>query len=191
MKFRRDFVTNSSSSSYICEICGRKEVGYEMGLTDADMYECENGHIFCVEEALEASPEQLMAYILENGYNKAEYNDGEEYSEEELNLMDEESLISIAAEDDNFGIPECMCPICNFIEFSKKDMKMYLMKKYSVPEEEAFAAVKAKNKRRKKLYDQEYIEYVSKKEGQDTADILNNWKGTFRTYHEFKQYIGR
>lgn len=191
MKFRRDFVTNSSSSSYICEICGRKEVGYEMGLTDADMYECENGHTFCVEEALEASPEQLMAYILENGYNKAEYNDGEEYSEEELNLMDEESLISIAAEDDNFGIPECMCPICNFIEFSKKDMKRYLMKKYSVPEEEAFAAVKAKNKRRKKLYDQEYIDYVSKKEGQDTADILSNWKATFRTYHEFKQYIGR
>lgn len=191
MKFRRDFVTNSSSSSYICEICGRKEVGYEMGLTDADMYECENGHIFCVEEALKASPEQLMAYILENGYNKAEYNDGEEYSEEELNLMDEESLISIAAEDDNFGIPECMCPICNFIEFSKKDMKRYLMKKYSVPEEEAFAAVKAKNKRRKKLYDQEYIDYVSKKEGQDTADILSNWKGTFRTYYEFKQYIGR
>lgn len=53
MKFRKDFVTNSSSSSYVCEICGRTESGWDMGLSEADMMECVNGHIFCCDEALE------------------------------------------------------------------------------------------------------------------------------------------
>ena len=37
MKFRKDFVTNSSSSSYVCEICGRTESGWDMGLSEAEM----------------------------------------------------------------------------------------------------------------------------------------------------------
>lgn len=35
MKFRKDFVTNSSSSSYVCEICGRTESGWDMELSEA------------------------------------------------------------------------------------------------------------------------------------------------------------
>ena len=45
MKYRNDFVTNSSSSSFVCEICGRNESGYDMPLSDAQMYECENEHV--------------------------------------------------------------------------------------------------------------------------------------------------
>lgn len=48
MKFRKDFVTNSSSSSYVCEICGRTESGWDMGLSEAEMMECVNGHSFVV-----------------------------------------------------------------------------------------------------------------------------------------------
>ena len=49
MKFRKDFVTNSSSSSYVCEICGRTESGWDMGLSEAEMMECVNGHTFCCD----------------------------------------------------------------------------------------------------------------------------------------------
>lgn len=41
MKIRRGFVSNSSSSSFICDVCGRDKTGYE----------CENGHYFCQDEA--------------------------------------------------------------------------------------------------------------------------------------------
>lgn len=40
MKFRKDFVTNSSSSSFVCEICGRAESGFDIGLSEAGMMEC-------------------------------------------------------------------------------------------------------------------------------------------------------
>jgi hypothetical protein len=47
MKIRTGFVSNSSSSSFICNVCGENVSGYDMMLSEAEMYECGNGHIFC------------------------------------------------------------------------------------------------------------------------------------------------
>lgn len=191
MKYRNDFVTNSSSSSFVCEICGRNESGYDMPLSDAQMYECENEHVFCVEEALDVDSKEIIKYILENGYNKASYNaDGEDYSKEDLEEMEMEDLLEIATEENGYyGVPECMCPICNFLVYSRKDMKNYLGKEYGISLDEAFTWVKTKNKRRKKLYDQEYINYVCEKEKLNPTDIVEKWKENFKTYHDFKKYI--
>lgn len=52
MKFRSSFVTNSSSSSYICDVCNRAEGGYDLSLSDVEMYECENGHTVCDDEII-------------------------------------------------------------------------------------------------------------------------------------------
>jgi ribosome-binding protein aMBF1 (putative translation factor) len=53
MKYRTSFVTNSSSSSFICEICGQDASGYDMSLEDAQMCMCLNGHTFCTDHLLE------------------------------------------------------------------------------------------------------------------------------------------
>ena len=47
MKYRKSFVTNSSSSSYICESCGAEVSGWDLSLSEAEMLECVNGHTVC------------------------------------------------------------------------------------------------------------------------------------------------
>ena len=43
---RTGFVSNSSSSSFICAICGGEEAGFEVCPSDFNMVRCENEHIF-------------------------------------------------------------------------------------------------------------------------------------------------
>ena len=57
MKIRSGFVSNSSSSSFICDVCGHDESGYDLGLSEAYMCECGRGHIICeshIQEAVKA-----------------------------------------------------------------------------------------------------------------------------------------
>ena len=46
MKIRQGFVSNSSSSSFICDVTGEEHSGYDCSPYDYDYYECCNGHIF-------------------------------------------------------------------------------------------------------------------------------------------------
>ena len=62
MKIRMGFVSNSSSSSFICEICGRDESGWDMGHEDADMVTCVNGHLICKSHILCSSEEFQELY---------------------------------------------------------------------------------------------------------------------------------
>jgi hypothetical protein len=65
MKYRLDYVTNSSSSSFVCDVCGSVEAGYDLGMSDCGMSECVKGHTFCdyhvdgeIEDRYEVSEEQ-------------------------------------------------------------------------------------------------------------------------------------
>ena len=46
MKVRHGFVSNSSSSSFVCAVCGAIESGYDLSLSDCEMSRCEHGHEF-------------------------------------------------------------------------------------------------------------------------------------------------
>jgi len=53
MKIRTGFVSNSSSSSFLCEVCGETESGFDCSLSEFDMISCENDHIChidCIDE---------------------------------------------------------------------------------------------------------------------------------------------
>jgi hypothetical protein len=195
MKFRKDFVTNSSSSSYVCEICGRSESGWDLGLSECEMMECVNGHIFCCEEALEKpSKKEMVQMILENEWNKERWDDDirnyRDFTEDELVEMDEDELFhDFCSESNYYDVPECLCPICNFIEYSEYDLSAYLLKEYGISRDEVFAEVKQLNKRRKKLYENEYITYVCKKFDLNPTEIVAGWKEKFGTYKNFKESL--
>lgn len=194
MKFRTSFVTNSSSSSYVCELCGRTESGWDLGLSECEMMECVNGHIFCCDEALEMpTKEEMIKMILENGWNNrwdSGIQDYRDYTEEEISAMDEDIIFDEWITDGGYyEVPECLCPICQFIEYSDYDLSAYLLKEYGISRDEVFAEVKQLNKRRKKLYENEYITYVCKKFDLNPTEIVAGWKEKFGTYKNFKELL--
>lgn len=182
MKFRKDFVTNSSSSSYICEICGRAEEGMDLCLSDAEMVQCENGHTLCEDEMLDADRLTILKGLLVD-----EYNEDIEYDmRESIPLLE---FMELNDEEARYQIPECCCPICQFIEYSQMDLSKYLLKKYNVDRDVVFAEVKKINKRRKKLYENEYITHVCREFSLNPTEIVANWKTEFGTYSKFKKYL--
>jgi len=52
MKIRNGFVSNSSSSSFVCEICYLADTVYDGGIGEIGMCECTNGHIICMDHLL-------------------------------------------------------------------------------------------------------------------------------------------
>lgn len=65
MKIRTGFVSNSSSSSFICEVCGRDhDIGF-LSLHESGACYCENNHELCIEHLL-CSEEELNALYAEN-----------------------------------------------------------------------------------------------------------------------------
>lgn len=52
MKFRVGFVSNSSSSSFVCEVCGDISESYDQGISDFGLVQCERDHLFCEAHAI-------------------------------------------------------------------------------------------------------------------------------------------
>lgn len=52
MKIRTGFVSNSSSSSFVCCICGETQSGWDLSFHDIDAFSCANGHEMCQEHAI-------------------------------------------------------------------------------------------------------------------------------------------
>ena len=52
MKIRKGFVSNSSSSSFICEVCGDSTEGFICDFGAENKVMCVNGHIFCKTHAV-------------------------------------------------------------------------------------------------------------------------------------------
>jgi len=53
MKIRKGFVSNSSSTSFTCDVCGETVSGWDMCLSDSGMVECQYGHTICEEHILD------------------------------------------------------------------------------------------------------------------------------------------
>jgi hypothetical protein len=106
MKIREGFVSNSSSTSYICRVCGETTICSDCGsLEDIGYLECTNGHIFCAEHLVKAEE-----------FKEKDDDEDEEYDEEEY--FDRRSMVS-----------EKTCPICTASALDSDLVLPFLLKK--------------------------------------------------------------
>lgn len=174
MKVRMGFVSNSSSCSFTCEVCGVQEGGYDsVSMLEYGFVYCENHHELCLDCLTDK-------YISSEPIEK-DYKTTVEFEEAYKKWEDTTDYDDI--------VPESVCPICQFIEPSQKDMAKYLEKMYGTSRDEVFSEVKKCNKRRKKLYDFEYITHVCQKHDVKLDYLLPKLKNEFKTYGNFRQFL--
>lgn len=141
MKTRSGFVSNSSSSSYVCDVCGRQESGMDLWIRDCDMTECSNGHIFCdshdknrTDPTIEDMKKILKEYLGEcYDKNSSDYKDDLERVESDEDYVEElyEEYIC------DIGMPSIQCPCCKFEAVAKDDLMSFLLFKYGKSQEDA------------------------------------------------------
>ena len=145
MKVRSGFVANSSSSSYVCEVCHRAEGGYDISLEDVDMKECEVGHTFCTDEVVGDSsilPKEHVVELLTRVVNGEFYS--ENFKEESRALLDRVEVINnedwedfyhdndvaeFLGYDGYYEVPSCFCPICTLKNVSNEIRIKYMLRK--------------------------------------------------------------
>ena len=133
MKIRVGFVSNSSSSSFVCDICGEEYSGMDVSLSDAEMVSC-GPHTFCKSHLSRPLPigadfktkAEAEVFIRKlTPYNLDRYM-------KELSEIDDDELQDFM---DNFindtdfdsELPEEDCPLCQFDDMIGDDMAAFLL----------------------------------------------------------------
>lgn len=137
MKTRKGFVTNSSSSSFVCCISGHTEEGWDLSLEEAEMYECENGHVFCESYLVqEPTDEDILQAVkthrwygekIDKVFDELEQIESQETISDSDKAIRDAKIQNLKDEIDNYvaefkddemryELPACCCPVCQFKE---------------------------------------------------------------------------
>jgi len=179
MKKRNGFVSNSSTSSFVCDMCGESFVGYDASPSDFDCSTCENNHIICNEHLKDYDEPDM---IKEEGCEH-------DFDREACSYCPDCGSKSWEEWEPDYDVPASACPICCFDTYSQNEMSKYLEKTREVSRDEVFAKIKEINKRRRKLYEGEYISHVCSQFNLTDEILMNEIKGKFKTYKEYLGFI--
>lgn len=112
MKVRTCFVSNSSSSSFVCSVCGRQEIVYDSSVDEARMFTCEHEHVVCTVHAVNTNEPAVADDWFGNKETCDNFSDA---------LSKRES-----------SVPAIYCPICQLEQVTDSDMAAYMIKRSAV-----------------------------------------------------------
>lgn len=147
MKVRNGYVSNSSSSSFTCDVCGFNESGYDLTLSDVGMVECECGKCFCERHMMSAVKVSEAIQELEKNkgdeeipilYEKLKKMNPDDTFSQNTSPDDWNDFISFLkhCSEEGFGFfPSCVCPFCNMEYITDSDILNYVLKKYNLEKE--------------------------------------------------------
>jgi len=154
MKIRQGFISNSSSSSFTCGVCGAEESGMNMCLEDAEMCECaDGGHIICESHALTGYKDADAWFKTDKGKEEVAV-----YMKEN-NCDEDEAIEALWDEEGGCRFSSKFCPICQFEEVVDSDVVAYMMKKNNT----SYKELKDQLKKEFKNYD-ELCDFITEKE---------------------------
>ncbi len=166
MKIRKGFVSNSSSTNFTCEICGEDISGMDLGLEDAEMYQCENGHRICQSHIknyenwnLNVSFIIMKQYVLnelEKNNLKNKISEAEKLKKKITEAEDETELEEICNNSEDItcyddvcyemreDLPAEFCSICNFKKPDVPLIYQYFLKESNLTEKQFLGQIKEK-----------------------------------------------
>jgi hypothetical protein len=151
MKARNGFVSNSSSTSFTCDVCGEDVSGWDLCISDSGMCQCQNGHTFCEEhqrsgvEELTIDQKREILVASAQRVKISDYWTVEKRNEEVQrmkNLSEDEVEDTYSDFEVDVGVDSRYCPICQFEKPNVPDLFKYLVKKCASPAEVILAEVK-------------------------------------------------
>lgn len=142
MKTRSGFVSNSSSSSFTCNVCGETQSGMDMCRSDAGMFECEHGHLVCDghQRKVEITDDDKKALLLSRLAKQTWRKDIAEKTAE-INAYTTSELEDPYREACYDGSPSVLCPICSFEKLDDSEGLLYLLKKAGLTREQLAAQI--------------------------------------------------
>lgn len=129
MKTRQGFVSNSSTTTFICQVCNEEVGGMDLCIDDAGMFRCANDHTMCLSHALGGeylSLQNKRDYVIS-------YSSSSDENKEKAETLNDEDFEEFFDSDSGFSydiiynyLPS-LCPICQFQEADTDDIMKYLL----------------------------------------------------------------
>jgi hypothetical protein len=123
MKIRNGFVSNSSSSSFVCDVCGEDVSGMDMGIADAEMIECTYSHVVCDSHAKN----------LQEHFDTCDAKEEEKRKEKEAKG---EKWYGGYSGDRRYDVPPRHCPLCNLEGLCSSDELAYYRMRFGMDNED-------------------------------------------------------